>query len=96
VPCDDIHLPNAFTPGGSNSLTNKFRLLNQQFVKINYFKIFDRWGKEVFTTTDPNGAWDGTVDGKDAASGVYCWEVDANCANTGQRYRKTVTVTLIP
>ncbi|HET8574504.1 MAG TPA: gliding motility-associated C-terminal domain-containing protein [Edaphocola sp.] len=95
VPCDDIHLPNAFTPGSVNSLTNKFRLLNQQFVKINYFKIFDRWGKEVFTTTDLNGAWDGMVDGKEAPAGVYVWEVDANCANTGERYRKTGTVTLI-
>lgn len=95
VPCDDIHLPNAFTPGSNNGRTNKFGLLNQQFVKINYFKIYDRWGKEVFATTDPNGKWDGKIDGKEAPMGVYVWEVDANCANTAQRYRKTGTVTLI-
>jgi len=96
VPCDDIHLPNAFKPGssyGKNSAT--FGLENQQFVKINYFKIFDRWGKEVFTTTDPNGRWDGKVDGKDAPLGVYVWEVDAVCANSQQRYRRSGNVTLI-
>lgn len=95
VPCDDIHLPNAFVPGSHNSKVNKFGLLNQQFIKINYFKIFDRWGQEVFSTTDPQGKWDGTVDGKDAPMGVYVWEVDANCANTQLRYRRTGTVTLI-
>lgn len=95
VPCDDIHLPNAFTPGSANRQTNQFGLLNEQFVKINYFKIYDRWGKEVFSTTNPNGKWDGMVDGKEAPMGVYVWEVDANCANTLQRYRKTGTVTLI-
>ncbi len=94
MPCDDIHLPNAFKPASAFN-AGKFGLLNQQFVKINYFKIFDRWGKEVFTTTDPQGKWDGNVDGKEAPLGVYVWEVDANCANTQQRYRRSGTVTLI-
>lgn len=94
MPCDDIHLPNAFKPASSYG-TGRFGLLNQQFVKINYFKIYDRWGKEVFSTTDPQGKWDGTVDGKDAPLGVYVWEVDAVCANTQQRYRRSGTVTLV-
>jgi gliding motility-associated-like protein len=96
VPCDDIHLPNAFKPGstyGDNSAM--FGLLNQEFVKINYFKIYDRWGKEVFSTVDAQGKWDGKVNGKDAPMGVYVWEVDANCAVTQQRYRKSGNVTLI-
>lgn len=95
MPCDDIHLPNAFKPASAYGTTGRFGLLNQQFVKINYFKIYDRWGKEVFTTTDPQGKWDGNVDGKEAPLGVYVWEVDANCANTQQRYRRSGTVTLI-
>lgn len=95
VPCDNINLPNAFKPSSTYSTTNKFGLLNQQLVKINYFKIFDRWGKEVFTTTDPQGKWDGKVDGKEAPMGVYVWEVDANCANTQQRFRRSGNVTLI-
>jgi len=94
VPCNDINLPNAFKPASAYG-TGRFGLLNQQLVKINYFKIYDRWGKEVFTTTDPNGKWDGNVDGKPAPMGVYVWEVDANCANTQQRFRRSGTVTLI-
>ena len=95
VPCDDINLPNAFKPASGYSTTNKFGLANQQLVKINYFKIFDRWGKEVFSTTDPQGKWDGNVNGNPAPLGVYVWEVDANCANTQERFRRSGNVTLI-
>jgi gliding motility-associated-like protein len=95
VPCNDINMPNAFKPASTFATTSKFGLLNQELVKINYFKVFDRWGKEVFSTTDKNGKWDGTVDGKEAPMGVYVWEVDANCANTQQRFRRSGNVTLI-
>jgi gliding motility-associated-like protein len=95
VPCDEINMPNAFNPASGYANTNKFGLLNQQLVKVNYFKVFDRWGKEVFTTTDPQGKWDGNVEGKEAPMGVYIWEVDANCGNTQQRFRRNGTVTLI-
>jgi len=95
VPCDNVTLPNAFTPGSSNSGANTFKLLNSQFSKINSFKVYDRWGKVVFETTDPNAGWDGTTDGKDAPFGVYVWEVDANCANTFERIIRTGNVTLI-
>lgn len=95
VPCDDIHLPNAFTPSSGHDRTNTFGIWNLQLAKINYFRIFDRWGKEVFSTTSPEGRWDGKVDGKEAPLGVYVWEIDANCANTQQRFRKSGTVTLI-
>lgn len=95
VPCDDIHLPNAFMPESKTAQVSKFGLKNQELVKINYFKIFDRWGKEVFSTTNVNGEWDGKVDGNPAPMGVYIWEVDANCANTLERFRRSGTVTLI-
>lgn len=94
VPCDDIRLPNAFKPASTYG-TGQFGLLNLQLVKINYFKIYDRWGKEVFTTTNDQGKWDGNVEGKPAPMGVYVWEVDGNCANTQQRFRRSGTVTLI-
>lgn len=95
VPCDDIHLPNAFTPQSPNPSIATFGLLNLQMVKMNYFKIYDRWGKEVFSTEDVHGRWDGTYQGKDVPMGVYMWEVDAFCNLTGQRYKRSGTVTLL-
>lgn len=95
VPCDNINMPNAFLPDSKNPKVNRFGLHNQQLVKVNYFKIFDRWGKLVFDTTDPQASWDGKVDGTEAPMGVYVWEVDANCANTLERFRRSGSVTLI-
>lgn len=95
TPCDKINMPNAFNPESSSTTSNTFGVSNLQFAKINYFRVFDRWGKEVFNTVDPNQRWDGNVDGKKAAMGNYVWELDANCQNTGERFRQSGTVMLI-
>lgn len=93
VDCEDLHLPNAFMPesGGSRA---QFGLKNRQLVKLDKFSIYDRWGKQVFTTTDPTKQWDGNIGGEKAAVGVYVWEVDGFCSS-GKRLNKTGNVTLI-
>lgn len=93
VGCNDVNLPNAFAPEGKNT-QKRFGLANSQIVKLAYFNIYDRWGKEVFTTTDPTKEWDGTVNGQIAPMGVYVWNVDGFC-NSGKRLRKSGNVTLI-
>lgn len=94
VVCNDFNLPNAFAPGSTNSGANRFGIINRQIIKLNYLRIFDRWGQMVFETTDPTEEWDGNVNGKPAPSGVYVWEADGFCLN-GQRFQKTGNVTLI-
>lgn len=94
INCDDVNLPNAFVPLGHNVKTATFGLLNQQIVKLNSFKIYDRWGTLVFTTTDVNKRWDGTYNGVPVPKGVYVWEVDGFCIS-GARLVRSGNVTLI-
>lgn len=94
VSCDDFHLPNAFTPGGTNGETNRFGIMNQQFIQINYFRIYNRWGQLMFETTDPAKTWDGTFSGQPAPMGVYVWEADGYCSS-GQRFKRSGNVTLV-
>jgi len=94
VACTDLNLPNAFAPESKITGANRFGLLNKQIVKLNYFNIYDRWGKEVFSTTDLTKEWDGTVDGSPAPYGVYVWEADGFCV-TGRRFKRSGNVTLI-
>lgn len=93
VGCNDLNLPNAFQPE-SRGLRSKFGLVNSQIVKLNYFTIHDRWGQEVFTTTDPTKQWDGTINGEPAPMGVYVWQADGFC-NSGKRLQSSGNVTLI-
>lgn len=95
VDCADVNLPNAFVPGSkSTSGTNKFGLLNRSIIKLSYFRIYDRWGKLVFETTDPSREWDGTYNGEIVPMGVYVWEADGFCT-TGRRVQNKGNVTLL-
>ena len=37
------------------------------------FKIFNRWGQEIFKTNNWKLGWDGKINGVMQASGVYVW-----------------------
>ncbi len=94
VDCNDLNLPNAFAPQSGNGTTNTFGIMNRQIVQLNYFRIFDRWGQEVFSTTDPTKRWDGNVNGEPARLGVYVWEADGFCISQ-KHFIKSGNVTLI-
>lgn len=93
VTCSGINLPNAFVPQSARGGINRYGLVNKQIVSLTYFRIFDRWGREVFSTTDPTRGWDGTYNGDQAPFGVYVWEVDGFC-ESGQRFTNSGNVTL--
>lgn len=94
VNCGDIVLPNAFSPNSTNAAVNRFGILNNQIVKLNYFRIYDRWGVLVFETNNVTEGWDGTYNGKIAPVGVYVWTADAFCS-TGKSIKKQGNVTLM-
>jgi PKD repeat protein len=94
VECEDLILPNAFVPEGTFGGPNTFGLMNRQLIKLNYFRVYDRWGHVVFSTTDPSKQWDGRVNGEYLPPGVYVWEADGFCT-TGQRFQRQGNVTLL-
>jgi gliding motility-associated-like protein len=93
VECNSINMPNAFKPQG-NDYQSRFGIANNQIVKLVYFRIYDRWGREVFSTTDPTKQWDGKINGEYAEVGVYVYVIDGFC-NSGKRVTKDGNVTLI-
>ena len=70
------YLPNAFTPNG-DGLNDVFGIIGIPPENITEFnlQVFSRWGEVVFSTTDPEESWDGTVGGKPAPEGVYVWAI---------------------
>lgn len=75
--CDLYLLPNVFTPDGDGS-NDYFVPFPYDFVEKIDLKIFNRWGKLVFSTTDPRVLWDGKnmSSGEPCADGVYYYVCD--------------------
>ena len=57
--------------------------------------IWNRWGQEVYRSTDPNSqGWDGKFNGTDAAVGVYAYIISYRDVNGGDQLLKgNVTLT---
>ena len=70
---EEYYFPTAFTPNGDGK-NDYFRPLPYRpETKIILFEIYDRWGKTIFSTTDPMG-WDGnSKNGKPFAPGAYSY-----------------------
>jgi gliding motility-associated-like protein len=94
IRCLDFAVPNAFAPNSESSLTNGFGILNKEIIKLNYFRVYDRWGELVYETNNVADKWDGTYNGKPAPVDVYVWVADAFCAS-GKEINKSGNVTLI-
>jgi len=87
-----IALPNVFTPGAS--VNNTLKILNTGLASLNYFRIYDRWGNLVYSSTNLDDGWDGTYKGKAQPFDVYVYEVEA-VSNTGFIVQKQGNVTLL-
>ncbi|MDQ3100303.1 MAG: gliding motility-associated C-terminal domain-containing protein, partial [Bacteroidota bacterium] len=91
-----IHVPNAFSPDG-NDINDRFKPVLAGVDAERYlFMIFDRWGTEIFATTDPNAEWDGrSASGDEIQQGVYVWKVHLKDRYSGERVEQIGHVTLI-
>lgn len=67
---DNLFVPSAFSPNG-DGVNDIFRVSNLTFQKLQEFRVFNRWGQEIFTTNDPKIGWDGTWKGVAQDMGSY-------------------------
>ena len=67
---DSLFLPTAFTPDG-DGLNDIFRPVNMKYHKLIEFSIYNRWGQQIFTTSNKEVGWDGTFQGVLQDLGVY-------------------------
>ena len=90
-----VWVPNTFHPHSEIAENQTFHpVLSYVSTEDYLFSVYDRWGLLVFKTTDMEGAWDGNVDGKPAAMGVYVYRVQYRLNNQKIEHKQG-TVTLI-
>ncbi|PSK86952.1 gliding motility-associated C-terminal domain-containing protein [Taibaiella chishuiensis] len=65
-----FYFPNAFSPNG-DGLNDEFRIVNFGYQALKEFRIFNRWGQQVFFTMNGSKGWDGTYNNNPADAGTY-------------------------
>ncbi len=67
-------MPNGFTPNGDG--TNDRFMPKFAGYKINFFRVYNRYGQQVFFSNSYEKGWDGTFKGEPAELGTYYWMLD--------------------
>ncbi|MCC5916194.1 MAG: gliding motility-associated C-terminal domain-containing protein [Cryomorphaceae bacterium] len=88
-----LFIPNAFSPNGTG-INERFQIKGQ-YIKTFEISIFNRWGQQVFHSTDISYSWDGTNNGKLVPNGVYTYVVKATSEMNREVIQETGTVMMI-
>jgi gliding motility-associated-like protein len=68
----ELYVPSGFTPN-NDGRNDKFFPFPVGVTKLNYFKVYNRWGQMIFSTTVLHEGWDGMINGKPQPAGTYVW-----------------------
>jgi gliding motility-associated-like protein len=72
----EFYVPNAFNPN-SNSSNNTLRPFLYGYSKVNYFRVYNRYGQLLYSKNSDLPGWDGTIHGKPAAPQTVVWMIEA-------------------
>ncbi|NUQ22437.1 MAG: gliding motility-associated C-terminal domain-containing protein [Saprospiraceae bacterium] len=96
----NVYIPNVFSPNGDGP-NDEFRIFACRGVEvINFVRIFDRWGDQVYQSDNVpiiceggSPLWDGKFRGKPVQQGVYVYLIEVKFLdNVTLLYRGDVTV----
>jgi gliding motility-associated-like protein len=73
--CDFYEIPNVFTPN-NDGFNDRLIAKTSGLVEKVDFKLYNRNGLLIFSTSDPRLDWDGTYNGKIVSPGVYFYSCD--------------------
>lgn len=84
----ELYVPTAFTPN-NDGINEEVTFTSSRNLWNFSIKIFDRWGKEVYSSTNLSDTWDGTYGkyGDGAPEGVYTWMAEIEVADHTKRVR---------
>jgi gliding motility-associated-like protein len=88
-----IFVPTAFTPNG-DGLNDKIRPILAGIQKLEFFRVYNRYGQLVFESSNQESAWDGNFKGQKQPSGTFVFQVQA-VDYLGEVLKKNGTFSLI-
>lgn len=67
-------VPTGFSPNGDGR-NDIFRPISVGYSSLDYLRVFNRFGEQVYYGNTLETGWDGTFKGQPAEMGVYFWEI---------------------
>lgn len=89
----DLFVPSAFTPNGDGK-NDIVRPVGVGIATLQYFRIYNRWGQLLFSTSQTGKGWDGMFNGTPQPPGTYVFEA-VGTDQLGNRVYKKGTIVLI-
>jgi gliding motility-associated-like protein len=89
----DLFVPNAWTPNG-DGVNDKLFPLVENVTKLNFFRVFNRWGQLMFETSNIGDGWDGVFNGKPMLMDTYTWTAEA-VGIDGKTFKRSGNAVLI-
>ncbi len=87
----DILVPSAFTPNGDGK-NDLLRPVLRGIAKLQYFRVYNRWGQLVFSTGGDGIGWDGTYNGSKQPAGTYVYATQGTDYQGKMLFRKGTAV----
>lgn len=86
-----IYIPNVFSPNG-DGVNDELQVFSNDTFTSFIWRIWDRWGNLVFSTTDPATSWNGMMGHRLAPLGVYVYSIRGRTAKGELNEQGTVTL----
>ena len=89
----DLYVPTAFSPDG-DGINDIFRPIALGIKSIESFRVYNRWGQMVYSTSQIGQGWNGKFGGVDQPAGTFVWYAEATNYKD-KKIKKKGTVILI-
>jgi gliding motility-associated-like protein len=93
-PLTSVDVPTAFTPNG-DGVNDVIYVDGWGIKKLNYFRIFNRWGQVLFESNDIKLGWNGIYNGVPQNMETYVYQVSVETYVNSTSLEKTGTFKLI-
>jgi len=70
----DLFMPTAFTPNGDGR-NDEIYPICVGIRQLTFFRVFNRWGQMVFSTSQVGKGWDGNIGGKPQSTGNFVYMI---------------------
>ena len=87
-PLSSLDVPTAFTPNG-DGINDLINVNGWGIKKLNYFKVFNRWGELIYETSDLKSGWDGFYKGVPQNMETYVYQAEADTYIDSAPIKKT-------